>query len=587
VFYNKAIRPWFVVLCALGGAPAQAIEFSLASLEGSFDTTLSVGAAMRMSDPDPASIGIANGGAARTVNEDDGNLNYEQGDLYSAAAKATHELQLRRGTLGVFVRGSYFVDWAARDAEFLGPKAQERLGQEGTLLDAYAYGSFSAGARPVAVRLGKQVINWGENTFIPNGISVINPIDVSKLRTPGAELKEALIPSPMVWFSVGLTETLGLEALWITSYDKTRIDPRGSYFSTNDFISDDGDNVYVGFGRRNDQHDPFTAPPDPEAQVWIPRTGSPPVQDDRRQYGAALRYFSSALNDTEFGLYYVKYHSRTPLVSGIRGTASNLASGTGTARYFDEHPGNIEVYGASFNTGGPLGIALQGEYSYRPNQPTQLAAVEVLLAVLGLPNNVTGAGAGTVPAGTVITGYRRVPMHQLQTTLTKAFGPTAGADQFVLLGEIAVNRLELTKGLLFAAPGAQLPAPGSANAAGGSFQQEGYADRTSWGYRVLSRMDFENAIGAAQLSPRIVLFHDVNGVGPNFNQDAKAVSAGVTLSYLQRWQLDLAYTSFFGGRTYTGTDTTAPPPGQSAEWAINANPLADRDFAAISVSYSF
>jgi len=211
----------------------------------------------------------------------------------------------------------------------------------------------------------------------------------------------------------------------------------------------------------------------------------------------------------------------------------------------------------------------------------------VLLAALGLPNNVTGAGAGAVPVGTVIPGYRRVPMHQLQTTLTKAFGPTAGAEQFIVLGEVGVNRLELTDGLLFAAPGAQLPAPGSANAAGGSFQQEGYADRTSWGYRVLSRLDFESAIGAAQLSPRMVLFHDVNGAGPNFNQDAKAVAVGFAVSYLQRWQFDLSYTAFFGGRTYRGTDTTAPPAGQSASWAINANPLVDRDFAAFSLAYSF
>jgi hypothetical protein len=178
-------------------------------------------------------------------------------------------------------------------------------------------------------------------------------------------------------------------------------------------------------------------------------------------------------------------------------------------------------------------------------------------------------------------------MHQVQTTLTKAFGPTLGAEQFVVLGEVGVNHLELSKGLLFAAPGAQLPAPGSANAAGGSFQQEGYADRTSWGYRALARMDFENALGPAQLSPRLVLSHDVNGVGPNFNQDAKAVAVGVTLNYLQRWQVDVAYTSFFGGRVYKGTDTTAPPAGQSANWSINANPLTDRDFAALSVSYSF
>ena len=586
---KTAVRRWVLVACTVWGFGAHAAEFSLAGYEGSFDTTVSLGAAMRTEGNDPGSIGITNGGTARTVNEDDGNYNYQQGDLYSAASKMTLEVQLRRGDHGAFVRGSYFYDAEASSAEFLGPEAEDRLGDEAVLLDAYAYANFDLGTRPLGVRFGKQVVNWGENTFIGNGISVVNPIDVSKLRVPGAELKEALIPSPMLWLSFGVTDNLGVEALWITSYDKTRIDPRGAYFTTNDFITDDGDRVFVGFGRRNDQHHPYTNPaaPDPEAQVWVPRTASPPVEDDKRQYGAALRYLSPALNDTEFGLYYFKYHSRTPLVSAIRGSSTSLANPAGTARYFDERPGNIEMYGASFNTGGPGGLALQGEYSYRPNQPVQLAAIEVLLAALGLPNNVTGAGAGAVPVGTVITGYRRVPMHQFQTTLTKAFGPTLGAEQFVMLAEVGVNYLELTKGVLFAAPGAQLPAPGSANAAGGSFQQEGYADRTSWGYRTLSRMDFENAIGPAQVSPRVVWSHDINGAGPNFNQDAKAVGVGVTLTYLQRWQVDLSYTQFFDGRVYRGTDVAAPPAGQNQSWSINANPLTDRDFAALSVSYSF
>ena len=42
---------------------------------------------------------------------------------------------------------------------------------------------------PGQIRVGDQVLNWGESTFIQNGISVINPFDVSKLRVPGAELK--------------------------------------------------------------------------------------------------------------------------------------------------------------------------------------------------------------------------------------------------------------------------------------------------------------------------------------------------------------------------------------------------------------
>jgi hypothetical protein len=586
-----------VGLLATAVPGVHAETFDWGPVSGSFDSTISLGTSVRMEDPDPARIGITNGGTARTVNEDEGNLNFGRGDVLSAAAKLTHDLELGWGDFSVFGRYSYFFDDEndAREIQtagdqYFGPRAKDRLGKDAGLLDLYARASLHVADRPLSVRAGRQVINWGESTFIGNGISVINPIDVAKIRTPGAEVKEALIPSPMVWVSFGATEALSLEALWIASYDKTRIDPRGSFFSTNDFISDDGDNVYAGFGRRKDQHDAFTSPAsDPEAQVWVPRAPSPDVEDPRKQYGAALRYFAEGLNNTEFGLYYLQYHSRTPLVSAIRGTASNMAAGTGTARYFDEYPEAIDLYGVSFNTSGPFGLALQGETSYRPNQPTQLGSIELLLSALGLANNITGdaTAAAAVPAGTVIPGYRRVDLLQTQVTATKAFGPTLGASQFVLLGEAGYNHQDLPDDLLFNAPGIALPAPGSANAAGGVFQDGGYATRSSWGYRLLTRMDFENVIGPTQVSPRLVAIHDVNGVGPNFNEGTGAASLGIGFNYLQNWQADIAYTAFFGGRKFSGTQATAPPAGQSATYSTHANPNVDRDFLAVSVSYSF
>ncbi len=54
------------------------------------------------------------------------------------------------------------------------------------LLDAYLYYSFDAGSVPIDLRLGRQVVSWGESTFIQNGINAINPVDVTALRRPGA-----------------------------------------------------------------------------------------------------------------------------------------------------------------------------------------------------------------------------------------------------------------------------------------------------------------------------------------------------------------------------------------------------------------
>ncbi len=73
---------------------------------------------------------------------------------------------------------------------------------------------------PGTVRLGKQVVSWGESTFIGNSINTINPIDVSAFRRPGSEIKEGLIPVNMLYLSQSLTDSLSVEVS--TSWSGTR-----------------------------------------------------------------------------------------------------------------------------------------------------------------------------------------------------------------------------------------------------------------------------------------------------------------------------------------------------------------------------
>jgi hypothetical protein len=85
----------------------------------------------------------------------------------------------------------------------------------------------------------------------------------------------------------------------------------------------------VTFGRRKDDHLPLTSPlADPAASVWLPRAMDR-NPDDNGQYGIALRYLAKDFNSTEFGFYFMNYHSRTPFVSGHTGTPST-AFGTPT-----------------------------------------------------------------------------------------------------------------------------------------------------------------------------------------------------------------------------------------------------------------
>src|SRR6266851_1871765 len=166
--------------------------------------------------------------------------------------KATSELELKWRNLGFFGRGLAFYDFDLHNSDKLGPTGRDRLGRQIVGLDGFVSATFEPAEKTLRLRAGRQVINWGESTFIAGGINVINPVDLAKLRVPGSELKEALLPTTGLWASQEISKSVAVEGFVLTNFDKVRIDPKGSYFSNNDTISDDSDRVILSFGRRND-----------------------------------------------------------------------------------------------------------------------------------------------------------------------------------------------------------------------------------------------------------------------------------------------------------------------------------------------
>ena len=622
-----------VGMALAGAAGAEQFKFDN-GVSGSFDTTISAGVSVRTEKQDPSLIGIANGGTSRSVNEDDGDRNYNKGKTFSETLKVTHDLELKQDTWGLFVRGTYFVDFVNRRNENLGPIGRDRLGSDAKILDAFVTKAFDVAGKNVRFRAGNQVISWGESTFIGNGINVANAVDVSKLRVPGSELKEAFIPTASVSGSFELSKSASMEAFAQFNHDKFKLDPRGSYFSNSDVASDDSDKLIVTFGRRKDLTGkgptnpiplatpgagPVAAalygPFDAAAAVWVPRSADR-TPSDSGQYGVAFRYLATELHNTEFGLYFMNYHSRVPFLSGIKGTVTSVLTGgplatpvghTGTANYYAEFPENIRMYGASFNTSGPMGIALQGEFSYRPNQPLQYASAEVILAVLGAPNLLTGftqiagapvgaTGAALVPNGTTIQGWARTKMSQFQMTATKGIPNFMGSDQAVIVSEIGYTKYSgLPTGQKFSGPATGLPATAFAAqlASVGAFAQQtdGFITDNSWGYRVVGRLEYSNLVYGANVAPRIAFNHDVKGVSQTFNQETKSYSLGANFDWQKKLTLDLSYNSFFGGRSYCGTDSVASAQvllsGQPQSYCSSANPIKDRDFYSVVVAYSF
>ncbi len=585
-----------ILLSIFLASPVLAFQFEMGDVSGSLDSTLSYGATWRVQDQSSKLIGTAAGGTARSVNYDDGNLNYDKG-LISNVFKLTSELDVTYRDFGFFLRGTTFYDIenedGDRDKAPLTSEALDLVGSDTDLLDAYVHASFDVGSTPMQIRVGEQVVSWGESTFIQNSINIINPVNVSAIRLPGAELREALTPEGMVWGSVGATENITVEGFYLYDWEETVIDPPGSYWSTNDFAGEGGSRVMLGWG---DVPDTISASTQvtPGHTAVISRAATQEASNDG-QYGLAFRVFAPELNDTEFGFYFINYHSRFPIINARTGTAA-AAAGVDplgrtyeeTASYFISYPEDIKLYGASFNTQLiNSGIALQGEISYRQDVPLQIDDIEILFAAIAAqdnlsPGNTAAAGLATygqlglVPFETDIPGYIERDVVQVQSTATKLFGPTFGANQFVLLGEVGVshvNDMPDKDELRLNGPGT--PLSGNDPLAAAHFNEvepaDQFADATSWGYRLITKLDYNNAIGAVTLSPRIAWQHDVDGISPgpggNFIEGRKAVTLGLSANYLNSWTADLSYTNFFGAGRY--------------------NLINDRDIVAANIKYSF
>ena len=555
-----------------GGAAAIDFEFG----DGgrlNWNTTVSVGSSWRADDPsrwlytraDGSLIGkyTPNLVPGTRVGPDDGlagnhaagdaNLNFAQGDMFSAPAKILTDVEYKKGRFGALVRGKFWYDYALENREVLvgsqannyngvrpglgpvpgflpcapgvaqpegsncmpislpgqnvWPKAElsdegfeaEQRFSNAYLLDAYVYGSFAIRDSDLQVRLGNQVINWGESIFI-QGVNQINPIDVPAARRAGAELKEILLPVWAAYANWGFNWG-SVEAFYQLKWNNTSVDACGTYFSiTSTQISADPGScrsVTVVGGQLGNLA-PGTASP------FVPQLGSQPwlvagsgsyvpgvrgrEPDDMGQLGISLRIPVDAL-DTELGLYAMQIHSRLPVAASLTGTNPNdlpapvfaalqaqgfvgndaygpfwkvptsatlfrslmpgvergiegalAANGINidleSGKSFWEYPEEIRIFGLSAAT-NIFSTSVSAEVSYQDNVPLMVNGNDLVGAgVLGIgPYRDIAAEAQSGSAGTYMIGHKRFTKRQLQANFVKTFSNIIGSQNLVLIGE--------------------------------------------------------------------------------------------------------------------------------------------------------
>ena len=632
-----------------GPTPAAAVElYEGEKFSARLDTTLSVGAAFRAqdrdenlfflgNDNDDPSSGAKNGDVFFTT-ADDGNLNYDKGNGYSVAVKGTFELELdyradwrALKTLGGFFRATAFYDFLGNCAGCtrrtdLASGARLRgsvldggvVGAQWLFLDMYLNAQFDAWDRFLDVRIGNQVLSWGESVFIPFGINSINAFDVAKLRTPGSELKEALVPAPIIRISSDIGGGLGIEGFYQFQWNRTNVDPTGSYFATNDLVGRASPGLFTGnpFSQTlngNDQGSDANsipgvcgaqAPPAMDLarctaqQLFSAGAGVPKLSDqlpsEQGQGGVALRYFWDRIL-TEFGLYYLHFHSKTPAV-GFQALALDPFSNPLTG-FFRQYAEDTNLVGASFAT-EILNSALSGEISYRPNDPTPLSA-----------SGLATLKANANPLETVYQdGFVEEERLQAQVNLISTLGPSTRwgvgpairwlrADSIAFITEIGVAYypdlapqcatpifLDPSQQFLFPDYPTNKPdcvpyaGPGPSDSPGAILSlQPGFVlprrskvNATSSGYQILIQGTYTNPLGVPiTLTPSVGWLHDFYGTTPNlaFIEGRKAVTLGLEVDYLQTYGANITYANFFGAK--------------------NRNLVKDRDFVSFSFTYSF
>ena len=120
----------------------------------------------------------------QSINGDDGRLNFEKGDMISGTTKFLTEIEARMGNVRGFMRVNGFYDAVlANDDNFLRSSgilesAEDEAIHEIQVLDAFIDYETDIGDIPVLIRVGNQVINWGESTFFLGGNSVFNAGDI-------------------------------------------------------------------------------------------------------------------------------------------------------------------------------------------------------------------------------------------------------------------------------------------------------------------------------------------------------------------------------------------------------------------------
>jgi hypothetical protein len=555
---------------------------------------LSAGGMLRLEKRDPGLIGRANGGSGTSINFDDGNLNYGRG-LAALATQGRSVLDGTTQTAEFKIEAVYFYDFvnAGGRTEFrpLSDEARDRAGRNAYLNEAYI-GAFG-------LRLGNQVLRWSESSSFGHSIAPVNPVSASRRYQPGNTARDSYVALPMLSGKVELAGNWSIQGFYLFSFRPSETEAAGTFLSSNDYYSPGARFIQLGQG----------SPLVPDTDASVVTTATPfgsrvPRAGDRRpssegEFGMRIETPELGAAKLRLAGYGMRVHSREPIVTIRTGTLGGLLGTTArdytsSGSYFVENVPDVTVLGSSARLAPAAYTRLNFDYSVRLGQPLQiddellisagLAPAAVLATCTPTPGpscaptlsalnrNPLIASRGGISAAnaasffsTEISGYERFDVSQYAASLVQGLPPILNARQWSLAGEIGgVYVHGFKEGFLDASVTVRPDASGA--------RRQGLATRSSWGYRVSTRLEYAEVLWMRSVSPSFTWIHDVAGNAPitlgTLLEGNKSAIVAIDLGIDQSLAARVSYRAFLGKGS-------------------NADRFSDRDFLSFSLTQKF
>ena len=553
-------RVKFCAVIALLGCEitqANAVDFMVGDNKVSWDSQIIVGMGVRTKSPSCSLVGgsdAATGcsGSQNTAqwgNGSLGDLNYKKNQPYSEYLKGTTELLVSTPDGYKFMlRDTLIFDQGAvNSTNPLSSDAKKTVAPNNQLLDLWVSKSYTIDEQSGHIRFGNQVLNWGESYFAVGGLNATNSLDMQKLFTPGVQIKEAVLPAPMISIAQGLGNGFNLEAYYQFGWNHDRFPAVGTFWSTWN---------QLGMGKQPIYYNPANYnvngyPGDPNSTA-IYQMGDERDPQSSGQYGFNLHYKPQSA-PVDFGFYMENYHDKTPV----------LGYDAGSNYYYLNYLADRKVYGLSANM--PIGdFAVGAEVSYRPHDAVALTgcfdpAVAGVVVSGGTLNANANTYVGSCQQWTDMKKIQYDVVGQLNMQpsdypMLKHLG--ANFAVFTVEGTFVSYPDVSNNGLVTSTQGGQTVVQGYAAGYGSWLNGTNVASvgtANSLGATVDFNFTYDGTlISGWQVTPGVTFFDALHGYTPNFlaqyEQGFKSLNFYVYFNQNPAvWQAGANFTHYFGG----------------------------------------